>query len=328
MATLELFFRETTSEANLMVCYEETNPQDVPPEVVETVLSGFFPKIRRKEAVFLYHGTYNVFEVKQQYIFRFPDKSFFNRKGFDLIHRENEALNLLRSYFSFEVPQFLYLPSDPQLPFVGYKKIPGVSLSRCFNKATSDKKMGLAKQLGRFLSELHSPEVYQAFTAKWPTEFTPSTYRSYIEKFYLEIRNKLYSHFSPAQKKWTTNLFTNFLEDLSNFRFIPRVTHRDLDTTNILVDPVSFRVTGIIDFEEVAVWDPAQDFPFYDEGLDFLEQVLVNYSGSVGSNFQQRLHYVWNRVPLIYLLTGLELKYSRMIEAGFEMLKEKMKTSH
>ncbi|MFX0201415.1 MAG: hypothetical protein ACFFCW_35310, partial [Candidatus Hodarchaeota archaeon] len=86
--------------------YEETNPRDIPLDIVETALRKFFPAITRKEIKFFYHGTYNVFRVKQDYIFRFPDKSLFGRKGFDLIQRENEVLNLLRSYLSISIPKF------------------------------------------------------------------------------------------------------------------------------------------------------------------------------------------------------------------------------
>jgi len=304
-----------------MAFYEETNPCDVPLVVVRNVVRRFFPAIKDEEIIFLYHGSYNVFEIREDYIFRFPEKSLFGRKGFDLIQRENEILDLLRPKISLEIPQFVYLSSDPKIPFVGYRKISGQSLSRIFHKATHEQKMLIAKQLGNFLSELHSPKIYRL---NWPTEFSPAIYRNSWKKVFLETREKLFPLFSIAQKEWVTHLFTDFLEDTGNFCFTPRVVHGDLDVTNILVDSDSFRITGIIDFEETGVYDPAVDFLFFQEGQEFIEHLQACYKGPQDSRFGQRMEFLWKRIPLIYLLTGVDHMNPRMIDAGFEMLKERM----
>ncbi|GAH43787.1 unnamed protein product, partial [marine sediment metagenome] len=39
-----------------------------------------------------------------------------------------------------------------------------------------------------------------------------------------------------------------------------------------LVDPKTFKITGIVDFEESRIYDPAVDFLFYDEGDVFLRE--------------------------------------------------------
>ncbi|MFW9917309.1 MAG: phosphotransferase family protein [Candidatus Thorarchaeota archaeon] len=311
-----------------MTLYEETNPQDVSSEVVKAVLSRFFPSISTNEAQFLYHGTHNVFEVRGEYIFRFPDRMLFNQKGFDLIQREKEALAFLRPFLSVDIPHFIYVSSNPKIPFAGYRKISGSSLNRCFHQATPEQRKQLAEQLGAFLSELHSFEIYQAFLSKWPTNFTPATYRQYWENIFVKVREKLFSQFSFAQKEWITSLFTNFIEEKENFRFAPRVIHGDFDTSNILVDSHSFRITGIIDFEDVGVWDPAGDFLFYGEGLDFIKHLIASYQGPLGDNLEQRMNFLVNRQPLCYLLTGFEWKYPQMIDFGFKMLEERMKTDY
>jgi aminoglycoside 2''-phosphotransferase len=311
-----------------MVLYEETNPQDVSSKVVKAVLRRFFPVITSNEAKFLYHGTYNVFEVRGEHIFRFPDRALFNQKGYDLIQREKQVLAFLRPFLTVDIPQFIYVSSNPKIPFVGYRKISGNSLNRCFHQATPDQRNHLAQHLGSFLSELHSFEIYQAFLSNWPTNFTTTTYRQHWEKLFLDIGKNLYSRFSSPQKEWVTSLFTNFLEEPGNFRFNPRVVHGDFDTSNILVDPRSFRITGIIDFEDLGVWDPAADFLFYGEGLDFIKQLIDSYQCPLGDNLVQRMYFLENRKPLIYLLTGVKWKYPQMIDAGFKMLDERMQTDY
>ena len=59
-----------------MITYEESNPSDVDINHVIKEFSKFIPNISKNEIKFLYHGTYNVFEVKTKYIFRIPDRLF------------------------------------------------------------------------------------------------------------------------------------------------------------------------------------------------------------------------------------------------------------
>ncbi len=308
-----------------MLLFEENNPCDISFDLVKNIISRFFPKINSNEIRFHYHGTYNVFEVKKQFIFRFPDKHLFGSEGFNLIHREKENYELIRDFFSLEIPKFEFISSNPKIPFVGYKKIPGQSLSQLFSKIESKKKEMIANKLGEFLSELHSQEIFEKFSKKWNINFSPVTYRDYWSNYYQDFREKLFSRLSNEEKKWVTTLFDTFLEDPMNFRFTPKVAHGDFDTTNILVDENSFRVTGIIDFEDLRVWDPVVDLTFMDEGPEFINHILETYSHPLGSNFWQRREFIEKRTPLIYLKWGMEYEFSEMVEFGFKLLKYRMK---
>ncbi len=306
-----------------MAYFEETNPCDIAIETVMRVLTEFFP-IKVDDINFLYHGTYNVFEVGDDYIFKFPDRSLRNEKGLKLILREREVQDFLRPFLSFEIPRFEYVSSDPSMPFVGYRKIRGISLSRCFNKADLDQALSLARRLGAFLSELHSPRVYEAFIENWSSDFTPETHRRYWQDHYQRLRKEVFPRLNLVQREWVDELFTGFLEDDGNFRFEPRVVHCDFDTTNIIVNPESFEVRGIIDFEETGVWDPAADFLFFREGSEFIGEILASYSLPLGSNIESRMRFLYDRQPLIYLLTGYEWNYPNMVDAGFGMLRDRM----
>jgi aminoglycoside 2''-phosphotransferase len=307
-----------------MAYFEETNPCDIAIESVLRVLTEFFPSIGVDDIIFLYHGTYNVFEVGDDYIFKFPDRSLRNEKGLNLILRERGLQVFLRPFLSLVIPRFEYVSSDPSMPFVGYRKIEGVSLSRCFNMADLDQVLSVARRLGEFLSELHSFRVYEAFRENWPSDFTPETHRRYWHDHYQRLRKEVFPRLSSVQREWVDGLFTGFLEDDGNFRFEPRVVHCDFDTTNIIVDPESFEVRGIIDFEETGVWDPAADFLFFREGLEFMEEILASYSLPLGSNIESRMRFLYDRQPLIYLLTGYEWNYPNMVDAGFGMLRDRM----
>jgi aminoglycoside 2''-phosphotransferase len=308
-----------------LTSFEESNPRDVPLELVHQVVRRFFPEIQESDISFHYHGTYNVFEVKGEYIFRFPDRSLFGQEGFDLIHRENEVLELLRPHLNVEIPRFQFLTDDPTTPFAGYRKIPGVSLSRCFEGASRGQRRAIAEWLGSFLTELHSDRVLSQFMERFPSDFTLDWYRRYWERWLQDVRQKVFPALNSQQRGWTSELFEGFIEDSENYRFPPRVVHGDFDTSNVLVDPGSYDVTGVIDFEEARIWDPAADLLFFGEGATFIEDLLASYSLQLGPNLEQRRLFLMKRIPLVYIMWGLDNGHRGMVTAGFEMLEHRMR---
>ncbi len=303
-----------------MTSFEETNPCDIPLDTVVDALRAHFPDIKEADVTFLYHGTYNVFEVTGDHIFRFPDSSLLNEDGVELVKYENEVLQMLGPYVSMDIPRFDYLSEDPNLPFCGYRKIPGVSLSTCFDQVTEKKSKAIAERLGAFLSELHSPEVYEAYTERWPTEFTGEAFREYWRAHYSQVQEQVYPRLDDAQRGWVKALYSDYLEDDENFSFEPRLVHGDFDTSNIIVDPDTFEVKGIIDFEETRIWDLAADLLFFGEGHDFIDEMLESYTQQPGPNLVGRMRFLYNRIPLIYISTGICLEYDEMVDAGLEML--------
>jgi aminoglycoside phosphotransferase (APT) family kinase protein len=303
-----------------MISFEETNPCDISLDIVLDILRTHFPDIKEADVAFIYHGTYNVFEVMEDHIFRFPDSSLLNEDGVELIMYENEVLKTLEPHVSLEIPQFDYISEDADLPFCGYRKIPGVSLSTCFDNVTKKESKAIAEQLGVFLSELHSKKVFEEYTEKWPTEFTGEAFREYWRAHYSWVQEQIYPRLDDSQKGWVKTLYSDYLENDENFSFEPKLVHCDFDTSNIIVDPDTFKVNGIIDFEETRVWDLAADLLFFGEGGDFIDEILESYTQPLGRNLIGRMRFLYNRVPLIYISTGISLEYDEMVNAGLEML--------
>lgn len=292
------------------------------------ILRSCFPNIRRHEVKFHYHGSYNVFEVKGEYMFRFPDKIFFGgKKGLNLIERESKILDLISENISLQIPKPIFVSSDPNDPFIGYRKIDGISLSRRFNRTTRNDQESIAMQLGKFLSELHSEEVYQKICTTWKREreYSPSQYQCYWQNYFTKVQKDAYPLLDTTQKNWVSQIFLEFLGEKENFDFIPTVIHGDFDTSNVLVNPKTFEVTGIIDFEETGVYDPAGDFIFYDEGEFFLDHLLVNYNRAKDRNFKNRMKFLYCRAGLIYIQTGLEGRIPKMVKYGIQMVDSRMK---
>lgn len=58
--------------------YESENPSNYTNEDIVKFLIPIFAKISKNEVKLIYHGSYNVYEIDNDKIFRFPDKSMIN----------------------------------------------------------------------------------------------------------------------------------------------------------------------------------------------------------------------------------------------------------
>ncbi len=309
-----------------MTFFEENRATDISLAEVIDSLYSFFPDIKENDVKFFYHGTYNVFEVKNQFIFRIPDKVFRNQRGVKLIQKELKMLHHIHKYISVAIPAPIYLSIDPDFPLMGYEKIEGLPLSKCYKKASMKEKFKIAREIGDFLSELHSDELLKEAIRNRIVEsaFSCEKYREYWEKYFENIQVSIFKSMNSTQKRWIINLFNRFLNKKENFNFKYTIIHGDFDTSNILVDPKTLKITGIVDFEESRIYDPAADFLFYDEEDDFLSEILSNYKGKIDKNFEERMKFLYGWSCLAYIEFGRNNNLPDMIEAGFQLLKIKM----
>ncbi|MHB8926136.1 MAG: phosphotransferase [Bacillota bacterium] len=94
--------------------------------------------------------------------------------------------------------------------------------------------------------------------------------------------------------------------------------HRDLSADHLLVDPQTLGLTGVIDFEDAAVGDPAFDFT----GLAGLGPgALDNYKGPSDAGFAERIEFYRRLVPLHELLYGIEEGLPERVAGGLLRLR-------
>ncbi|MFW9972293.1 MAG: phosphotransferase family protein [Candidatus Odinarchaeota archaeon] len=309
-----------------MAFFEENRAADISLAEIYDALHVFFSDIKENDIKYFYHGTYNVYEVKNQYIFRIPDKSFRNIKGVKLIQNELKMLYHIQKYISVSIPEPTYVSLDPDCPLMGYKKIDGIPLSKCFYKTSREEKFRIARRIGEFLSELHSGDLYKVALRNQIIDDTFSCEKYKIEwKNYLEKAQKnIFQLLNSNQKKWITNLFDTFLKNQANFNFRYSIVHGDFDISNIIVNPHTFDITGVVDFEQSRIYDPAVDFLFYDEGDTFLNNIFLSYKRETDPEFKERMKFLYGWSCLAYIDFGMKNDLPDLIEAGFELLKNKM----
>jgi aminoglycoside 2''-phosphotransferase len=301
--------------------YEETNPPDIEESVVLDVVEACFPDIVKPRIRFHYHGTYNVYLVEEKYVFRFPSVILPKDEQQKLVRRESSLLEKLRSHISYEIPSPEFVDTESDTPYMGYRIIPGISLSRVYDSSNDKQKRFMGEQVGEFLSQLHTIDGRNLGIGK-DGFYRPEESLSEFQEIFTQVEDVVFPRLSESEVEWTEKLFYDFLDTEENFEFEPVLIHGDFDTSNILVDPKTCSVTGIIDFEETQVYDPAADFIFLSEGVEFLTSLLNAYSGKIDSRLGERVIFRFGRQPLLYILWGNENSLEPMVAYGYAALRE------
>jgi hypothetical protein len=105
--------------------------------------------------------------------------------------------------------------------------------------------------------------------------------------------------------------------------------HRDLAAEHILLDPQTQQVTGIIDWSEISVADPAIDFAgiFHWGGLDFTNAVLSRYNHEPDNGLLIRARFFAACKSIGDVTFGLETHRPEYIHAGVRALRLCMKSA-
>lgn len=268
-------------------------------EIVKRRVSDFND---RKVQVFDDGWDFVVIVIDSMRAFRFPKREDYAKK----LPIETRFLEFFADKSPVRVPKFKYQKDEISgMPYVTYDFIPGVrfskSLSRIFSK---NELLATAKQMGAFLTAVHSFPVETArqlgiqqidFLDAW-------------QKRLAKIKQEVFPRISEYEQKWIVKLFENFLEVITKTPIKPVVTHSDIMPEHIIVDPETHRLSGIIDFGDILIADPAYDFTLLaDYGGDFLRECYRNYGLPRDETFDARRKFYRHRQAVTNLEHSLKL---------------------
>ncbi|MFX1404720.1 MAG: phosphotransferase [Promethearchaeota archaeon] len=260
-------------------------------------------------------------EINGEYIFRFPRHPDAQK----WLEIEIEILPMLRGNVSLAVPQFDYIcRNNPDFPwtFVGYPKIAGVPMTKSL--LTPSTWESSAKQLGEFLSQLHNYPLKSVKQVQVPY-FTALQWRNLYKTFYQEIKAEAFSVLDLELQTQLTTRFETFLQDERNFHFKSTLIHRDLCEDHILWDQQSERITGIIDWNDVSVGDPAYDFSglLTHYGEAFIQHIMDHYQGPTDNSTINRIRFYSQTSWCYCILHALRVKDHQLLQESVQSL-EKM----
>ena len=209
--------------------------------------------------------------------------------------KEARLLLRLKSVLPLRIPdpQWSAEPSDV-FPFglIGYHKLSGTPLHPA--QLTPTSRTPIARILASFLRALHAFPTREARGLQLDG---PAQFRAQLVLLRAEVLPALRPALTRQEYYTLVQWWDAFLCDPAMQQFPPALQHGDLWYENILTDATSSVVTGVLDFENSAIGDPAQDFATLNYfGQPFVREVIELYQaagGHLGTGVHYRVQKYW-----------------------------------
>jgi aminoglycoside phosphotransferase len=222
-----------------------------------------------------------VIDVNGTYIFR------VSRPEWTPPVDESRALAMFRGKTSVKIPEVLF--RGRSLDYIGYRKIPGVTLSEEAGASIpAFERKRLSQQIASFLAELHA--AVDVETAK----------RAGLEEHDVSSFDKIYpviaARFPDDQRlvEFTRHASLEFSEMTSHAP--NRVLHWDLHNGNMILDPADHSLRGVVDFDTVRIADVHAEFrSLYRFNPALAAESMEAYEKLAGVNlsFRRVMLYAW-----------------------------------
>jgi aminoglycoside 2''-phosphotransferase len=204
---------------------------------------------------FGFSGRFNdVIVVNNEILFRFPRYEWLATS----LAREVAILRGISNRLGLSIPQATYECANPvgAEAFISYQMIPGTPLWREILESVDTQTLdALIAQLTSFLGRLHSVPP-QEISQDLPNLDA----RERWSALYLAVREQLFPHMRPRNRVTVARHFEIFLDSSSSFTYVPTLRHGDPGPGNVLFDPASGQISGVIDFDFAGLGDPAVDW--------------------------------------------------------------------
>ncbi len=291
------------------------------------VVTLCFPEIPIRAANLIPTGWENyVLEVNHELIFRFPRR----REGVTQLQLELKLLPIVARVSSIRVPEVEWIWQGGRglrRIFVGYRKILGMHMTSDLVDASEDSPMVL--ELSDFLNEIHSLPITRLRKLGVPyvtqAEWTRNNGRL-LHKITLEVQPLL----NQKARRRLSSILNDFRNYRDSVRFEPVFRHCDLNGANILCDPSAKRITGIIDWGDASIGDPAYDFSglLYEYGTKFLDALLSHYSLGNKSDFRKRIIFYSSLIPFRIILGARNYQRKFRLEKDEVIILEGRRSIH
>ena len=246
--------------------------------------------------------------------------------GRDVLAMDRRLLPELLAHLMTPVPIVdVYCEDGPNgQPLAGHRRLPGRSSK---TKARSWR-LRLGDRSGQSCASCTPSRVERALALGVPLHDGP-VLKQRRTRHYEAVRARAFPLLDGAARGAVAAAIEAYLEEPANFDFKPSLIHQDLDS-NLLIDPVSGSITGLIDFSAAVAGKPAIDSWLPLEGfrrLEIEEQMpacleAAGVSETAAARCCPEVQF-WNlRYPLLGILHGLDVGDAAYVAESLEELKQ------
>ncbi len=282
------------------------------------IVNKKFPNIDNKKIQIFDDGwDYIVIVVDNKVAFRFPRREDYAKT----LPIEVNFLEQFTKISPISVPRLAYKKDGKTgISYVTYRFIPGVQFTKSIsNTFSKEELLTVAQQIGTFLTTVHTFPVEKARRLGIQRIDSLDSWNKRLTK----IKKEVFPHISENEQQWIIKLFENFLKTIKIVPIKAVLTHSDIMPEHIIVDPKTHTLSGIIDFGDMCIADPAYDFTFLSRyGRDFLNEAYKKYNLPRDKAFKTRRQFYEDRLVVTNLEHSLELKDEKRITTHKKQLSE------
>jgi len=272
------------------------------------LVAELFPALNPRSVVAIEGGWDSlVLEVDGEWVVRVPRRPEVR----EWLEMEVRLLPELAPTLPVPIPRFEHVAANG-VRAVAYRKLPGEAVN------ASRPRVGAA--IGHFLAALHAFPVDRARELGVPSHDIGwrERYRAFADDL-LQRANQLLGDERPAAEA----MFAAYLDDEGNFAFTPTLIHSDLGREHILA--TGDRLTGVIDWSDARVGDPAYDLSWLLHGTSppFADAVLAAY-GATEAALGERALFFHRLGPWHELHYGLHFDRPEFVESGLAGVRSRL----
>ncbi|WP_211590631.1 phosphotransferase [Microbispora sp. H11081] len=227
----------------------------------------------------------------------------------EAVRREAALLAAVAELSPVPVPRPVFV--DEEAGVLAYRVLPG----RPLNLHPVREPMRLAAPLGGFLSRLHAAPVERMETLVPHDVYPASELLEEAEGHYRDVA----AHLPPDARR----LVEDFLgAEAPEEPGVPAFCHNDLGAEHVLADADTSTVTGVIDWTDAAITDPAYDLAlvYRDLGPAVFERTLAHYEGRLDDAGHARVLFYARCALLEDIAYGLSSGERSYADAGLAHL--------
>ena len=303
---------------------------------IRAALERYAPRLAGEPIEFLGEGWSLWVFTAGDHVLRFPK----HKDAAPQLVTDASLLPELARHVSLAIPvPDVYGDEGPNgLPFAGHPFIPGISLITAAELLPAAARGGnpeltlsanFGRDLGVFLRELHAFPPERALELGARLVDGPAARQERIE-MYEHIVRGAFPLLGCEARTYVEQRFEAHVNDPANFVFEPRLIHGDLDRQNTLVDPQTGELTGVIDFGDKDVGNPASDLwmPLLDFerlGIGNQRERFLEAYGAEHVDLERAqvevefIQFTW---PLHDILYGLRIGEQEFVEGGIRALNQ------
>jgi aminoglycoside phosphotransferase (APT) family kinase protein len=167
------------------------------------------------------------------------------------LYHEARLLAAVADVSPLPVPEPVFTVAEQG--WMAYFKLPGLPLLDVPRQQRSARGTSIAATLGELLTALHAVPIDRMTDLVETDDHPLAEWRREAAQTYATVAGQV-----PAVRRLPVEAFLD--APPPDDGYTPRFSHNDLGIEHVLIDPVAWTVTGIIDWSDAAIVDPAYDF--------------------------------------------------------------------